>query len=76
MDIDSHITTDIIDYVLLHVLTLCRSAEENGLGRSLFERYADICKKRGIDSDDAGCFICLKVQYRMVWLHEVHTQCI
>ena len=44
----------------------CRLAEDNGLGRSLFERYADKCEKEKVKKDGSGCFIQLKEQYRMV----------
>ena len=43
-----------------------RLAEDNGLGRSLFERYADMCERKGVKKDGSGCFIQLKEQYRMV----------
>ena len=44
-------------------------AKEKGLGRSLFQRYAEALEKKdhpvGLCKEDS--FIMLKVQYRMVW---------
>ena len=51
----------------------CRLAEDNGLGRSLFERFADKCEREGVKKDGSGCFIQLKKQYRMVILSTPHV---
>jgi superfamily I DNA and/or RNA helicase/exoribonuclease R len=53
------------DHKQLQPVLKNRSAKDNGLGRSLFEKYAYKWESMGNNSDREGCFICLKEQYRM-----------
>ena len=54
---------------------MCSGAEDNGLIRSLFERYAEMIRDPEDDRSDRSrilswmrqkCFVCLENQYRMV----------
>lgn len=54
---------------------MCSGAEDNGLVRSLFERYAEMIRDPEDDRSDRSrilswmrqkCFVCLENQYRMV----------
>ena len=66
---------DFVQCIMLSFYSVCRGAEDNGLVRSLFERYAEMIRDPEDDRSDRSLslrwmkdkyFVCLETQYRMV----------